>query len=316
MSPLKRYLYTFACHEDERELCELELRTLLGAAPSARGMYAESGREIDPSRSPFVKMRLEVRCEAVSVAELAVQAEQLELAEGATFKVVYAGGDRDGEPDYAARRAIEREIGARIRGRADMRRPARLLAVARAGGRWLLGDGTPSEAVWLRHNAKPRSYSTALSTRVARAVVNIAVPEPDGVKAVDPCCGIGTVLIEAASMGIDIAGFDINPLAVRGARANLAHFGMPDLVRLADMRQLSGRYDAAIVDMPYNLCSRLPAAEQLEMLRSVRRLAPRAVIVTAEPVDGPLHEAGLAVLERCTVRKGAFSRQVIVCGEG
>ena len=39
-------------------------------------------------------------------------------------------------------------------------------------------------------------------------------------------------------MGIDIVGCDINPLAVRGARVNLDHFGMPNVVSIADMRTL------------------------------------------------------------------------------
>ncbi|GAA3334615.1 hypothetical protein GCM10020331_103270 [Ectobacillus funiculus] len=76
---------------------------------------------------------------------------------------------------------------------------------------------TPSEK-------KPHSYSTSLSTRVARAVANIAVPDPTGIKAIDPCCGIGTVLVEALSMGINIVGSDINPLVLPGARENIAHF--------------------------------------------------------------------------------------------
>ncbi|MFD7525413.1 TRM11 family SAM-dependent methyltransferase [Paenibacillus chitinolyticus] len=302
------FVYSFACHEDEKELCMLELRTLLGVRP--QDGWTESPLELDPSRSPFIRHRLEVRLQAASLDELAERAKTLDLNED-TFKLLYV--EAEGKASYDERRAIERRIGRHVRGKADMKQPRHLLGAAYAGGRWVLGPCRRSEAVWLAHNSKPRQYSTALSTRVARAAVNIAVPDPAGIRAVDPCCGIGTVLVEALSMGIDIAGRDLNPLAVRGARENLAHFGYPDVVKICDIRDLDGAYDALLLDMPYNLCSVISTEEQLEMLRSARRLSPRAVVISAEPVDAALERAGFAVKDRCVVRKGSFERQIIVC---
>ncbi|OXM85348.1 RNA methyltransferase [Paenibacillus rigui] len=303
------YLYTWTAHEEELSLCKLELKVLLGCIPEERIVASE--RRIDPSRSPFVKHRLDVLLEGEDLPELSRQVAEMELEEGATFKVVFL--DSDGSVDYAEARAIERVLGLHIRGKAEMRRPDRLFGVARTHGRWRFGACHGSEAVWLRHQAKPQHYSTALSTRVARAVANIAVPEPAGVRAIDPCCGIGTVLIEALSMGVDIVGYDINPLAVRGARANLAHFGFPDVAAIGDIRQLGGAYDTAILDMPYNLCSKLPPDEQLAMLASARRLASRAVIVTTEDIDAMLQRVGFRITDRCVVRKGAFARHILVC---
>jgi tRNA G10 N-methylase Trm11 len=170
-----------------------------------------------------------------------------------------------------------------------------------------------SEAVWLRHNDKPQHYSTALSTRVARAVANIAVPNPLGIRAIDPCCGIGTVLIEALSMEMDMVGNDLNPLAVKGARINLAYFGLPNKVSLGDIRTIQGKYDVLILDLPYNLCSVLPSEEQLEMLMAARRLAARAVVVSTEIIDSALEQAGFVIQDRCVVKKGSFTRQVMVC---
>ncbi|MDR6882866.1 RsmD family RNA methyltransferase [Bacillus sp. 3255] len=315
-------IYIYACHEDEQALCELELRTMLGAATIVGAGYAVSPRRVEPSRSPFLKLRLDVLFEASSLAELASQVETLTVR-GATFKVAFA--ETDTPVSYDRQRDAERTIGRHLRGKAEMRRPAQWFAVTELQGRWLFGDCAHGEAVWLRHQQKPQNYSTALSTRVARAVVNIAVPVTEGARVIDPCCGIGTVLVEAMSMGIDIVGSDMNPLAVRGARVNLAHFGMPNVVQLADMRTLEpgvqgrdrgqeqGRYDALILDMPYNLCSVLPEDEQLEMLQAARRLAHRAVIVTTEQIDPLIEQAGLRIIDRCEVRKGRFSRQVIVC---
>lgn len=58
-----KYLYTFACHENERELCMLELSTLLEPSLEIRmdmGSYVWSDRCIPPGRSPFIHGRLDV----------------------------------------------------------------------------------------------------------------------------------------------------------------------------------------------------------------------------------------------------------------
>jgi hypothetical protein len=302
--------YSFAAHEDEAELCALEQRRLLGAEAGAYGLL--SATDIGPSRSPFVKTQLSVICEAPGLAGLAELLADVKLQDGESFKVVCV--KNTGEMTYEDYRAAERLLGSRIRGKADMRRPQRLFGAAEMNdGRWAFGDLRLNEAVWLRHNDKPRQYSTALGTRLARAVANIAVPAPEGVRAIDPCCGIGTVLLEAQSMGIDITGGDINPLAVQGARINLAHFGYDTLVKLADMRTLRERYDTAILDLPYNLCSVLPPDTLREMLASLRAMAGSAVIVTTEDIDAPLGGAGFAVTDSCVVRKGSFIRRVLVC---
>ncbi|UVI30823.1 TRM11 family SAM-dependent methyltransferase [Paenibacillus spongiae] len=302
------YLYTVACHEDEFELCRLEMRTMLGSEPEENGVI--SGKNVDPSRSPFIKYKIAIRYEGATTEELAEQAGAIELG-GRTFKVVFV--ETDGGIPYGEQRGIERRIGMQIPGKAEMRKPEAVFGIARIRGRWVFGECRQGEAVWLKHKQKPQPYSTALGTRVARAVVNIAVPEPEGVRVVDPCCGIGTVIIEALSMGMNIEGFDLNPLAVRGARVNLAHYGMPDVVRIADIRSLEGNYDTAIVDLPYNLCSVMPPEERLDMLSSARRLARRIVIITTEVIDDDVDQAGLVIRDRCAVRKGRFERQVLVC---
>jgi tRNA G10 N-methylase Trm11 len=310
---LNAYIYITASNEDERSLCKLEMRALFGAEPSYN--LLESPIRVEPSRSPFIKMRINVLFEGSSIEEIAEQAKFIEL-DGATFKVIAIDND---DPEagakikYGDKRAVEREIGFRIRGKAEMRDPDRVFGVVRMGGIWRLGECTMGEAIWLKHNDKPRKYSTALSTRVARALVNIAIPQTSGIRAIDPCCGIGTVLVEALSMGIDIVGREMNPLAAIGARENLAYFGYKAIVTLGDMREITAFYDTAIIDMPYNLCSVLSPEEKLEMLQSARKFTRRAVIVTIESIDEIIEQTGFTITDRGTVNKGNFTRHVLVC---
>ena len=92
------------------------------------------------------------------------------------------------------------------------------------------------------------------------------MPNPEGVKAIDPCCGIGTVVVEALSMGINIVGRDISPLVAIGAR-KYAHFGFEGTITKAlELRR-------CIIDMPYDLFTHATPENQLSILSSARRIA-------------------------------------------
>ncbi|WP_223588828.1 TRM11 family SAM-dependent methyltransferase [Neobacillus bataviensis] len=307
------YIYTYAHYEDERSLCALEMRSLFSQDSDSNVL--ESSVKIDPSRSPFIKERITAMYEAENLEDLLKQVGSFQLR-GATFKVTYVknnGQVKSEQESFEKRRAIEREIGLHINGTADLRNPDQLLGIMNINGRWIFGEYVKSESVWFRHQQKPNDYSTALSTRVARAVVNIAIPNPIGVTAIDPCCGIGTVLVEARSMGIDIVGSDRNPLILPGARENLAHFGLSAEINRADIRDINDHYDVAIIDLPYNLCSVINPEEQLEMLQSARRFSNKVVVVTVEPIDEILLTAGFTIKDRAFVKKQSFIREVIVC---
>lgn len=315
--PLPPFIYTFACREEELDLCRLEQRALFGGEASPEGWLASS-RCIEPGRSPFVRQRLFVRLGAPSLEELIACAEGWSM-EGSTFKIRYVPTADNGF-DYEACRQIEGRVGAVIRGKAEMRQPDVVLGVTDTGsGGWLLGELADNPAVWLTHQNKPQSYSTALSTRVARPLVNIALPYADGELAgktlLDPCCGMGTVLIEALSMGIAASGSDMNPLAVQGARVNLAYYGYSDAVKLCDIAHARGAYDAVIADLPYNLCSKSPREEQLAILKHAAGLSARIVLVTteAEELDGLVAEACLLVEDSCRIPKGKLVRRVLLC---
>ncbi len=307
------YLYTYNCYEEERSLCALEMRSLFGREPQAS--MVESHVKIDPSRSPFMKERISVIYEEESFQNLLKQVATLQVT-GETFKVIYvktSGPSKTEQEGFENRRAIEKEIGLHINGVADIHHPQRLFGVMVVNGRWVLGDYVKSESIWFRHQQKPHSYSTALNTRVARAVVNIAIPNPNGIKAIDPCCGIGTVLVEALSMGINIVGSDRNPLVLGGARENIVYFGLTGEVTLKDIRDVTNEYDVAIIDLPYNLCSVITPEEQTEMLQSARRFAKKVVVVTVESIDEILVNAGFVITDRAVIKKMSFTREVIVC---
>jgi tRNA G10 N-methylase Trm11 len=306
----RSFIYNYAFPGEEKELCALEMRSFFGFDTELSTL--ESSVKIDPSRSPFMRGRMDVILEGKQLEDLIGQVKKIEL-NGSTFKVMYVKVAGPDKVDFEERRRIEREVGLQIPGEPELVNPDVLLGIMNVNERWVFGEYFSSEAVWLNHQQKPHSYSTSLSTRVARAVANIAVPDPAGVKAIDPCCGIGTVVVEALSMGIDIVASDINPLILPGTRENIAHFGYATEVAFKDIRKVTGSYDVAIIDMPYNLCSVITPEEQLEMLQSTYEFADKVVIVTIEPIDSIIGNAGFEIADRCVVRKGTFEREIIVC---
>jgi 16S rRNA G966 N2-methylase RsmD len=290
----------------------MEMRSFFGK--DTNGNVLLSNVTIDPSRSPFMKERLEVLVEG-SIKDIKEYVRSISLNEK-TFKVICLNDIRLGETEkipHGERRRIEREVGLCIDAEPELDNPDHLFGLVSLDGKWYFGHYLKSESVWRQHKQRPRSYSTALSTRVARAVANIAVPHPEGIRAIDPCCGIGTVLIEALSMGIDMDGSDINPLAVVGARENLAHFGLNGSVKIGPISEVTEHYDATIIDMPYNLVTYITPEDQLDMLKAARGFSDRLVVVSIEVIDERIEEAGWKITDRCEAKKGSFSRQVLLC---
>jgi modification methylase len=80
---------------------------------------------------------------------------------------------------------------------------------------------------------------------------------------IDPMCGIGTTLVEAAALGRRAVGVELEPRWAELARANLAHALPPHLSSLAEVRvgdarrlpemvgDLAGRVDLLVTSPPY-----------------------------------------------------------------
>jgi hypothetical protein len=82
------YLYTYACHLDERPLCHLEFRSLFGFDSKPREQAFITDKEIGPSRSPFIKERIAILYRADHLNGLAEQVRHLTLP-APTFKIKF-----------------------------------------------------------------------------------------------------------------------------------------------------------------------------------------------------------------------------------
>lgn len=307
------FIYIYARHWDDEDLCRLEMRAFFNQDSKTNVLM--SSVKVAPHRSTFIKGRLDVLFDATHWQKLVEQAAALNF-EPSTFKVVSINTTQlntTPKIEIEDRRNLEREIGLAIHGVPDLNTPNLVFGFVIIDGHWYFGKYTESKAVSLQHRNKPHSYSTALSTQLARTIANIAAPFPQGVKLIDPCCGIGNVLVEALAMDFDIVGSDINWLVVKHTRENLEHFGYSCEVTTRPISEVQNLYDVAIIDMPYNIFTSASPDDQQDILMHARRIAKKVIVVTIETIDDMVEKANLSIIDRCEAKKSRFVRQVLVC---
>ena len=287
----------------------MEMKCLFNKIPSEK--YLFSDYYVNPSRSPFIKDMISIIYEEESLEEIVdkIIKDKLSYDE---FKVCYIKLE-NGDISYKERLRSIREIGFVITGESEMHNPKVMLGVTKVNGRWIFGEYERNDYEWHIHDKKPYSYSNSLSLRVARALVNIAVKNNLDCKLIDPCCGVGTVVIEALSMGIDVKGYEINKSIAENAQINLEFFGYENVITSGDMHNIEEKYDVAIIDLPYGLFTATTLEEQTALMKTARRITNKLVIVTFEDMDKHIIEAGFDIINKCYVCKGKFKRYINIC---
>lgn len=303
------YLYTLVYTADEKDVAEAEAWALLGNEARGRKLVpAESC--VDVRRAAHIGMCVRRMAGADSFEALVPMVEALHChAEGFRILVTKRGEAKRCGPgsDEIAHRLADA-----ILGYPNLSAPRVLFACLGDDGGWHFGRvESQTDRRWVGHSAKPHSFSNSLPSRLARAMVNLVASPGDTI--VDPCCGAGTILIEAASAGITAVGFDVNKQMASRARANLLHFGLRALVGAGDARHLVAGYDAVVTDLPYGWTSAPDASLYADILANLRRLAPRLSIVVGSDASGAIAAAGWRIQRHATQPKGLLCRHIYVC---
>lgn len=194
-----------------------------------------------------------------------------------------------------------------------MKNPSIEFAIMLLDDVWIFGVYEKNESPWEKHNHKPHTNSNSLETRTARAIVNIAVGQQLHPRVVDPCCGVGTVVLEALSLAIPVTGYEISWTIANQAKQNVLHFGYDMCIVKGNMLAITETYDVAILDMPYGLFSPITYRQQKDIISSSRHITKKLVIITCVDMDEDITSAGFTIVDRCTVHKAAFVRFVRVC---
>lgn len=140
-----------------------------------------------------------------------------------------------------------------------------------------------------RAGRRPFFNPSTLQPKLAGCMVNLARVRPTQTL-LDPFCGAGAILIEAALLGCHSQGLDISSSMVDGAKQNLIHFGVDvfDLV-VGDARRLPFHDVGAVAtDPPYGRIASTRGSDVEELYREflngiAERLRSGSYICMAAP---------------------------------
>lgn len=303
---MNKYLYLTARSERDSELIHAECYALTKAYPDENGL-AISDRSVEVTRSAYVKKCVELMFAVDDIDELLARVEKAQFhQEGFRVSVVKRPSNLSIDS-----MAFCREVGALIGGRANLDHPTLTYLVIFSPKKIFFGKLiSESDVAWSSHSNKPYLNSSSLASRLARTIVNLVAKPSD--RLIDPCCGMGTIILEAAQMGIHVTGYDINKKMVFSARKNFEYFNLVGRIEHGDARKISGKYDALVTDLPYGINTQ--ADEQLyrDILRNARSLADKIAVVAAEDMTEFLQELSIEVEQVIPAYKPNFTRYVHV----
>jgi tRNA (guanine10-N2)-dimethyltransferase len=144
--------------------------------------------------------------------------------------------------------------------------------------------------------ARPFFRSVVVPRRRARCLVNLTGIRP-GQRLLDPFCGTGALLVEAALLGAAAFGSDVDRAMVTGCHANLSFENVVADVRRIDARTLGDWglvFDAVVTDLPYGRSASAHGVQLPDLFRafldaaaSVVRDGARVVVMAPAGLPEP-----------------------------
>lgn len=194
-----------------------------------------------------------------------------------TYRVVVRKAGRHTFRRIDAQRACEEALRQRFRGWRLVEENAALEFWLQLIGETAVLALRLSTAALRQRTYRAESLPAALKPTVAHALIRLSMPRTDG-WLVDPMCGTGTVLAEAAAAGLAVVGGDMDPRAVLAARNNLRAVRAPGRVVRWDAGRLPLR-DATVAALACNLPwgKRHGSGDLLGLYRRVLSEAQRVV---------------------------------------
>lgn len=144
---------------------------------------------------------------------------------------------------------------------------------------------------------RPFFSPISLHPRYARALVNLTGLRA-GQSLLDPFCGTGGTLIEAALLGLRTLGSDLSPAMIEGCRTNMEHFeldpGRLEAIDIGSIGETFGQVDGVASDPPYGRSTSTNKEElgrlyarSMTSMRDVLTPGGRLAIVFPRNVDIP-----------------------------
>lgn len=306
------YLYNVKHRQYEADLCALETKALFGFALEEKIFF--SNRLVNPSISPYLKNRLHIIYKFPQLKDIVEQIKR-DGVKAEEFLVKYVSLTKD-DPYQNEKRNVCKKVGYVITGFPSFSNPKIVYGITCFKDEWYFGILVENNPKWREHNDKPFAYSSSIGMNEAKAILNIGTNGDFNKSIVDPCCGVGTVLLEGHFAGYDICGWEINDKVAKNARGNLRHFHYHDNVTTGDIEDIADRYDVSIVDLPYGNFTPTTKENQIKIIHHAKRISKRVVLVSSEDMTQELTNHSLKILDHCSMNKRKnkqFVRHIWVC---
>jgi len=279
------------------ELVAAECAALTGGTPDAQGVAVCQHLDLIP-RAAYITLGVRCLAEAPTLDELCAQIALLPL-EADRFRVETLSL---WPQQPLIKPQVVLAVANTIQAYPDLNRPQhRFLVAAQAGRLWfgeILAEPTRDYRI---HDTKPYRTSSSLPARLARALVNLVAPPARSI--LDPFCGTGSILLEAAALGLAAYGVDNNIKMAGMSRRNLVHFGYAAKVELGDAQECAQTADVILTDLPYGRLLDQDRESLRRVLHHIIQLAPQAVFLAQEDISSWLSDAGYARVACYRVRK-------------
>lgn len=303
------YIYFLKYPIYEQELCQLEMKRIFDV--DIQGFELFHDLDLAVSRSVFVKYKMEIYHQA-SDFETLLKEVRKENYVFEDFKLQFVKPHHH-VVEYQDSLQKLRDLCEYIEGSVDMHHPKLMLGLTYIDGIWYFGKVEQDNQSWLSHASKPYSYSLSLSARDARVICSIAQGNRKNIQLIDPCCGVGTVILEGLSMGFHIIGSELNKDVCYKAKKNLIHFGYdPKVIEWKDMHTIDKQYDVAILDIPYGVYTPITKAQQQALICSTANFCKELILVALEDMSGMLEKAGYTIVAEAHVAKMQFKRYIYI----
>ena len=296
--------------ERENELVAAECAALTGSMPDRSFLHA-AARRADIRRLPqaaYLRYGMRLIAEAPTLDALCRELRARAVAADG-FRIEFHRLNPDAP--YKRMESIAAAADA-IEGRPNLSEPSVRFLLA-AGRRTVLFGHLETEPTrsYEAHERKPWRMSSSLPARLARGMVNLA---PNARTLLNLCCGSGSLLLEAAALGMRAVGCDLNMKMVGMTLQNARHFEYEIEAFKADARTLDCRADAVVVDLPYGKNLQADAANLQAIMNNAARLSPFAVIAACADLRPWMRAAGFEDVRVYRAPKNAFFTRHIHTG--
>lgn len=102
---------------------------------------------------------------------------------------------------------------------------------------------------------RPGAHPSTMKPRLAACLVNLTGIQKGVIY--DPMCGTGGIVIEAAVMGFNVNGSDIDERMICLAKKNLEHYNLKAKLFRQDALKIKKAYNYIVTDLPYGKSTRV-----------------------------------------------------------